>query len=188
MYGRPEPLEPIKGRLIWPCKDGYVCLFLLGGGHEGVAKSSIQMTQWALSEGMAGELKDFNWNKVDASTITQEEVNHYQEAIGRFVKNKTKKELFEKALERGIFLVPLNDPQDLLDSPQLAARDFWQKVKHAELNDSILYSGPPVKISEAPWRIRHRAPLIGEHNHEIYLDDLGITSDELAMLKYSGAV
>lgn len=188
IYGRPEPHGPMKLRMIWPCKDGFVCLFLMGGAHGGVTKSSVKLTEWALNEGMAQELKSFDWSNLDASTVSQEEVDFYSDAIGRFLLTKTKKELHEGAVARGIILVPVNDTRDLLESPQLAARDFWEKVEHPELKDTLIYPGAPGKLDDAPWRIWRRAPLIGEHNEEIYGGELGISKEKLAMLKHARVI
>jgi crotonobetainyl-CoA:carnitine CoA-transferase CaiB-like acyl-CoA transferase len=36
--------------------------------------------------------------------------------------------------------------------------------------------------------IRRRAPLIGEHNEEIYKKELGLSAEELMVLKQSGII
>jgi crotonobetainyl-CoA:carnitine CoA-transferase CaiB-like acyl-CoA transferase len=45
-----------------------------------------------------------------------------------------------------------------------------------------------VRIGVAPWRIGRRAPLIGEHNRELYQDELGYAPEQLVMLKASGVI
>ena len=85
-------------------------------------------------------------------------------------------------------LYPVFTPGDLLASPQLEARGFWVEVEHPELGDSITYPGAFVKASEAPWMMRQRAPLIGEHNQEIYHKELGLSQEELLMLKQGGII
>jgi crotonobetainyl-CoA:carnitine CoA-transferase CaiB-like acyl-CoA transferase len=62
-------------------------------------------------------------------------------------------------------------------------RDFWVNVEHPELNASITYPGAPFKSTLAPWRISRRAPLIGEHNTEMYEEELGLTKEEVRLLK-----
>ncbi len=92
-------------------------------------------------------------------------------------------ELYNGALERRIQLTPLLTPKDQLDFPQLVARDFWRKVPHPELETEITYPGGFVKISDAECGIRFRAPLIGEHNEEIYQKELGMSANELVVMK-----
>jgi crotonobetainyl-CoA:carnitine CoA-transferase CaiB-like acyl-CoA transferase len=51
------------------------------------------------------------------------------------------------------------------------------------LGQSLKYPGPPFRLSETPWRIVRRAPLIGEHNVEIYEKELGFSEEQLALLR-----
>ncbi|HEX77702.1 MAG TPA: CoA transferase [Dehalococcoidia bacterium] len=187
-FGRPQPMGTIKTRYIWPCKDGHVCMHLLGGANVGQAKSSTELVKWAVSEGMALELKDYDWSKYDGSTITQEERERLENIIIPFLLTKTKEELYEAAREKGILLLPSNNVKDVLESPQLAARQFWIELKHPELGDTITYPGGFLKLSECPLQISRRAPLIGEHNDEIYGKELGFTKEKLAILKHARVI
>jgi len=53
----------------------------------------------------------------------------------------TQKELYQGALEKRIPLAPLNDISGVVEDEQLAARDFWEGVDHAELETRIRYPG-----------------------------------------------
>ena len=75
---------------------------------------------------------------------------------------------------------------DLPQNQQLAFRDYWLKVFHPELNDTLTYPGPSVKVAECPQQIHRRAPTIGEHNQEIYQGELGLSGEELSLLKGKG--
>ena len=66
---------------------------------------------------------------------------------------------------------------------QLRVRDYWEDVEHPELDAVITYPGAFAKISEAPCAVRRRAPLIGEHNEEVYTKELGFSREELLALK-----
>jgi crotonobetainyl-CoA:carnitine CoA-transferase CaiB-like acyl-CoA transferase len=96
---------------------------------------------------------------------------------------KTKDELYEEAVKRKIMLCPCANTTDILRNRQLEARGFWEKVHHPELGDTLVYPGAPLKMQETPWGIQHRAPLIGEHNEEVYGEELGFSREELAILK-----
>jgi crotonobetainyl-CoA:carnitine CoA-transferase CaiB-like acyl-CoA transferase len=45
-----------------------------------------------------------------------------------------------------------------------------------------------VKFSETPITYRRRPPLIGEHNREIYVDELGMPEKELGELQNKGVI
>ena len=45
----------------------------------------------------------------------------------------------------------------------------------------------PVRLSETPGEIRHRAPLVGEHTDEI-LQGLGFSEEEIAAYRLAGII
>lgn len=185
---RPEPAGILFTRMINPCKDGSVLYMFGGGAFGGTVDSSRAFVQWANEEGHALELKDFDFaTEWDASKMTQEETDSRNRPIQDFVRTKTKAELYEQAVKRGLLLAPCNTVEDVTSDIQLEARRFWEEVEHPELNEKITYPGAPLKIREAPWRIRRRAPLIGEHNEEIYTS-LGMTPDEIDSLRANGII
>jgi crotonobetainyl-CoA:carnitine CoA-transferase CaiB-like acyl-CoA transferase len=73
-------------------------------------------------------------------------------------------------------------PEELLDDPHLHDRGFWKQVEHPELGRSFVYPGEAAIFSDSPWHISRRAPLIGEHNTEIYCAELGLSQGELSIL------
>jgi crotonobetainyl-CoA:carnitine CoA-transferase CaiB-like acyl-CoA transferase len=48
--------------------------------------------------------------------------------------------------------------------------------------------GAPYKFSVTPWEIRRPAPLLGQHNDEVFVQQLGISATELAALRADGVV
>ena len=185
---RPD-LGPLFSRTIVPCKDGYVTFMFGGGAFAGGSQSSRAAVDWANTEGYALDLTDFDFPTMwDGSTITQQESDARNASIDAFLLTKTKAELYAAAVEKGLILAPCNTVEDVMDSPQLAAREFWETVSHPELGQKIRYPGAPVKMKETPWKIYRRAPLIGEHNEEIYEKELGLSKEDLALLKANGAI
>lgn len=174
-------------RQTWPCKDGFV-VFILTAGAFGV-KTNQLLTEWMDQEGMAPEfMKKMDWKKLDATTMTPEFVKESDEYIGRFFLSHTMEELYEGAIQRGMQLYPVSNCRALAESPQLKDRGFWEEIDHPELGTAITYPGAWVKMSEARCNIRRRAPLIGEHNQEIYKGELGLSDEELSILKQAGVI
>ena len=187
-WARPAPLGSLMTRQVFPCKDGYVVIQLSGGVSAGAVKSSSALYQMAAKEGYALEFKDYDWRTYNRATIPQENMARMEDALALFLKTKTKAELFKEAIDKEILLIPVNDVKDVAESPQLATRGFFKQVEHPELGDSITYPGSPVQISESPYRIRRRAPRIGEHNEEIYGGELGLSKEEMVLLKTRGVI
>jgi crotonobetainyl-CoA:carnitine CoA-transferase CaiB-like acyl-CoA transferase len=186
---RPTPPGPLAIPIVKKCKDGYLVAFILGGSAAGFVKSSRNLVKWANEEDMAMELKDFEWENMDGSVITQAEINELHGIIDKFLLTKTKAELMKHAIEKEMLIIPVNTTQDLAESQQLSHREFWMEVAHPELNDMMKYPAWPVKWTQLqPYKPQRRAPLIGEHNHEIYMEELGLSKDQLVMLKTLGII
>jgi benzylsuccinate CoA-transferase BbsE subunit len=173
-------------RQIWQCKDGYVFFFMLGGKQG--AKTFHELVMWMESEGMANDyLLSMEWETLDVFNASQEMIDDISRPIQDFFLTHTKDEISQGAAERQISMCPLSSMNDLLHSKQLAARNFWTKIEHPELGTSITYPREFVKSSEMSFETRFRAPLIGEHNKEIY-EGIGLSGQELIVLKEAGII
>ena len=75
-----------------------------------------------------------------------------------------------------------------MDDKQLQSRGFWKRVEHSELHNTITYPGAFAKLSETPIRLHRRAPLIAEHNEDIFVKELGISKEELTALRKEGVI
>lgn len=176
---------------VWPCKDGKV-YWVYPGGRQFVAYADRiikPFVRWMDREGMANDfLKEFDWGEFDYATATQETVDRLEEPTAKFFLSHTKVELLEGAVKHRVFFYPIFNTADVLKSSQLAAREFWEEVEHPELGTTITYPGAFAKISEAPIRISRCAPRIGEHNQEVYEQELGIPREKLLKLKKANVI
>jgi len=185
---RPEPLGDLHIRRVWECKDGHVVFVFAGGAAPGMVASSKALVELANENGMALEIKDYDWSKWDASSVSQEEADRLMKPIADFLKTKTKTELLKEALKRSILLAPIQHIGELVQSPQLKHRGFWIDVEHSELQSTITYPGCPIKMTDFSYRPQRHAPLIGEHNEEIYMAELGLSKEDLILLRAQGVI
>ncbi|MDD5190530.1 MAG: CoA transferase [Dehalococcoidales bacterium] len=158
---------------IFQCKDGYV-VFTPESGQQGPL--TINFLKWMEEQGVRDEkLSAYDWTlKAQPRELTEaERVKIRDESMEmrlRFTQmllNKTKRELFQGAIERGFMLAPVNTIHDILDDPHFAARQFWQGVKYPGIGKKVRHPGAPFRLGENGYRIRSRAPQIGEHNEEV---------------------
>lgn len=174
-------------RVVWPCRDGDIA-FMAMGGQAGV-RSNRALVMWMEEEGMANDfLRGIDWDTFDTVTMSKEFHRRVEEPIARFFKAHTRQQLHEGAQSRGIFLQLVATPKDIIENQQLAERDFWVDMPHPELGQAIRYPGSFAKASESPLRLGSRAPLVGEHNTEIYQGELGFSPEELEDLKARGII
>jgi crotonobetainyl-CoA:carnitine CoA-transferase CaiB-like acyl-CoA transferase len=182
---RSEEYGPLLLGWRWECKDGHITWAqgLAGGAQQGMVRSTGEIVKWMEEDGVAGDLPEYDWSGFDTSTISQETVNHHIELFRPFFLTKTKREFMDRAASRGILLGAYQTTEDIAECPHLDGRDYFVDVEHPELNDTITYPGAWAKISKAPWRISRRAPLTGEHNEEIFEEELGITKAKISIYK-----
>ena len=71
-------------------------------------------------------------------------------------------------------------PDELIDDPQLRARDMIERHPHPQLGEIVLH-GNPLRFSDAIPRVRPLAPALGEHNREVYAE-IGLADEDLEQL------
>jgi crotonobetainyl-CoA:carnitine CoA-transferase CaiB-like acyl-CoA transferase len=98
----------------------------------------------------------------------------------------TSAEWFEKLDAAGVPAGPVLDIQQVTTDPQALAREMVQNVGSSQ-GSPLRVLGHPVKYSEAPAKIRRRAPKLGEHTREV-LSEYGIAASEIDALAADKAI
>ena len=163
------------------CKDGYVSVVIRAG------PPLVYLCEWLDEDGIAHDLWDDKWHDM-AFRSQPGSIEHMHAILRPFFMQYTKRELAERAQSHHLSITAYYDPSEVREDPHLNARNYFVDVEHPELDTSITYAGAPYGLSETPWRIDRRAPLIGEHNEEIYVGELEYTREQLALLKAAGAI
>ena len=167
---------------MFQCSDGYADFRFRGrpGQWE-------RIVAWMDAAGMAEDLGDERYK--DPVLRRQTEVyQHVDEVFQRFILRFTREEAMDTAQRQGIEVGAVYTVEDMLRDPQLEARQFFVEVEHENLGRSFVYPGPPFVMSETPCLAPGRAPLLGEHNVEIYQGELGLSAEALASLRSSGVI
>ncbi|MFI0964937.1 formyl-CoA transferase [Streptomyces sp. NPDC021080] len=81
---------------------------------------------------------------------------------------------------------PILSTKEIIEDASLAANDMVVEVPHPE-RGSYVTVGSPLKLSDSPVDIT-ASPLLGEHNEEIYIGELGLGDEELRLLKSGGVI
>ena len=95
--------------------------------------------------------------------------------------------LFQASGERRLVFGMAQDAGDLADCPHLAAREFFINVEHP-VAASGKYPGPGPHLSEFDFQIGRPAPLLGQHNSEVFCGELGYSSLDLVQLRAGGII
>jgi benzylsuccinate CoA-transferase BbsE subunit len=172
----------IPGIGPYECSDGWVVGFV--GAPGGAPWTDLH--SWMIDEGKAEDLTgepypEFigNLNLRFLTTLTQEPATiaqkfqmmaHINEVLRRFIKSKTKWEMYEQGQGRRLLFGIVSTPEDIAKNPQLQHRQWLTPVEHPELGTTLNYPGPPYRLSETPWAIRRRPPEPGQHTRELKLE------------------
>jgi len=177
--------------LVWPAKDGWVsCTFLFGSA---LGVFTRKLMHYICEHGYCDEAtRDKDWLAYTELLLTgREPIAEYERVIGivsKFTAAHTKGELLRLAIDKGFLIAPITTMSEVIDSEQLRAREYFQELPHPELGRAIRYPGPFVKFSESPIKYRRRPPSVGEHNREIYCDELGMSESTVAELSKRGII
>ena len=164
------------------CKDGK---YVNAGASRVTFRLFPVLTEWMDSHGLAGDLLDERYKD---PKVFAESSAHINELVTKFVGSLTRDEIAHGGQDRGFNWGAVRTPDELVDEGHLNDRGFWVDVEHPELGRSFKYPGAAGIYNGSPWRITNRAPLIGEHNEEIYCRELGLQRAELAYLAEAGVV
>ncbi|MEE8442232.1 MAG: CoA transferase [Dehalococcoidia bacterium] len=169
VHGRRHPAGTMF-RNIMPCKDGYF-ISQPGGGAT-----------WDRIADFYGreELKEPKFADDELRIANGEELDRI---IIESVKDRTKAEMFKAACEEYRMLFGISQtPEDLANCPQLEARNFYQEVDHPVIGKTKV----PFRLfnmTETPPQYRMPAPLLGQHNDEVYTQLLNYTKEDLVRLR-----
>jgi len=159
---------------ILRCKDGYIFV----GSPEG--------RQWrTLLEVMGGPewaKKERFRNRTRMNNEYADEVDGYME---EWLLQYSKAELLALALEHRVPLAPVRDFNEVRNDESLS--DQFVVIDRQDTGP-VSFAGPPYKLSGQDAMPPSPAPLLGQHNAEVYCDGLGYTKEELVKLYQTGII
>ena len=176
LYGR----KPPGYSTIRPCKDGYV--FLIGVGSTtgalffpGLAKM-LKLTPEQIKE----------WGRPEILNDPLKAGEFEEKFLTPWLLERNMREIVEAAQAAGVMSTPCNTPGTLLSDPHFRDRGYWAEIDHP-VSGKLTYPGAPFRMGEGGWEIRRPAPLLGQHNQEIY-GEFGYSNEDLVQLKQTGII
>jgi CoA:oxalate CoA-transferase len=116
-----------------------------------------------------------------SSIMRYSHADKVEKAIQPWVESHTADEIFTTGQGWRMPVAKVMGIDELDGDPQYEARDYFQYIDHPAAG-MFRYPGSPFRMSETPAELS-RAPLLGEHNDEIYTALLNLSRDELTKLK-----
>ena len=87
----------------------------------------------------------------------------------------------------GVLVAPVNPASAVMADPQIQSREYFVAIDRAVVG-THLYPGAVARIPDTPLRADTPAPLLGEHNRQVFAEMLGMTDDEIAELERIGVI
>lgn len=138
---------------IFPCRDGYVYIWLSSPAHWEGLRQLLDDTAWM-------DAFPSNWLE---KGCTPERVATCRQHIAHWLTTQKKHDAAERAQKLGVTLVAVNDARDLVESEQYRFREFFTELDHPVLGTQR-YPTVPYRLSATPARPGAAAPLLGQHN------------------------
>ncbi|MEO6151598.1 MAG: CoA transferase [Croceibacterium sp.] len=110
-------------RAIWRLADGW-CFHSLMTGRLG-APANRALAEWMDEEPAENPLRGVDWLSYNRSTLPAETRAQWEAAIAAFFARRTKQDIADEGLRRGINACVVNEPADVLADAHLAARGFF---------------------------------------------------------------
>ncbi|MBI3940877.1 MAG: CoA transferase [Acidobacteria bacterium] len=169
-------------RAIYRCKDGYIN-FIIYGGAAG-QRSNEALVGWLKEEGLATEsLLKKDWSRFDIAKSTQAEIDEIEMPTAELFHRYTKSEFLEQGFKRNMLGYPVADARDIMEDPHLRERNFWRSIHDPSLGHTLKFPGGFAIFSEAEAGPVRPAPRIGEHNAQVYREELGLSQLDLVELQ-----
>ncbi len=155
------------------------------GNERWIAIAVADDAQWKSMLGALGARCD------DARFATRAGRIANAAALDDFVNGLTRpldaRELTRKLQEAGVAAYPVQNCMDLHQDENLEAFDFWHWLEHKVMGPSP-YEGLQHRMSRTPGDLRSAAPVLGQHNDEVFSGMLGLSAAEIEQLKKENVI
>ena len=160
---------------ILPCKDGFICAAFVEEAEWRRFVEVMGHPEWADNE----LFKDFAsrakyWDALKPLMV-------------EWTMQYTEEEIYRHSQEKAVPLGAVRSAHQVLQDKQMAARQFFVEIERGSAG-KLIFPGVPYRFSEIQMESPMAAPLLGQHNEEIYCGRLGYHKRDLAKFKEAGAI
>jgi crotonobetainyl-CoA:carnitine CoA-transferase CaiB-like acyl-CoA transferase len=166
------------------CSDGNHVV-LIGAGMPRDERTWNALKAWMAESGSDAPIRDMKYSDLPRKPDERQRI---LDVIHRFVASQTAEDVYRCAQECHLPWGRVRRPEENLDDPHWHDRGFFLKGDAPGSSEQVYYPGPPYHFSASSLELRRRAPLLGEHNFEVFVKELGYSADRLLALARDGTV
>ncbi|MDO8532759.1 MAG: CoA transferase [Dehalococcoidia bacterium] len=158
-----------------PCNDGYAFLFFAPEHLFSRLARLIGKKEWADDpDYVVQHRRRAHWPEIET-------------AIQAWTKDKTKYEVMHTAQAAGVPCAAVNTIADIESNAHVRARNILVEKDHPVVGP-LRYPTGPFKLPATPYSLRRPAPMLGQHNDEVFCGELGYSRVELVKLRQAGII
>ena len=166
---RGAPLEELM-----PCQDGHAVVSAQGSRPFSAVADVLGIEEMKGPAFATAEGRIMNGEALEK--LIQQGLAHWK-----------KNDLFHAANKQALVFGMAQGADELYRCPHLSERQFFERVHHPVAGEAV-YPCELVRLSEESFRTRRAAPLLGEHNTEVYQRVAGLTGDDIEQLRNSAVI
>jgi crotonobetainyl-CoA:carnitine CoA-transferase CaiB-like acyl-CoA transferase len=160
---------------ILPCKDGYIYASFVEEHQWRRFVEVMGHPDWADSELFANaQIRSQYWDALKPLML-------------EWTMEHTVEDIYRSSQEKGIPLGAVRNAEQVLEDKQMKAREFFVDIERAKTG-KLTFPGVPYRFSDIQREAPVAAPLLGQHNEEIYCKRMGYTRIDLDKLKEAGVI
>ena len=156
--------------------DGrYVCI---------VAGSDANFSRLCTAMERPDLLQDPRWTTLAQRAANADEIN---EIVAEWAQGRTAQEIEAQCIEHGVPVGTIYDANDIIADPHMRARGDLVTVDDP-VAGPLLQQAPYPRLDGRKPVAPSPAPLLGQHNHEVWCDLVGLDSDAFAEAVAEGTI
>jgi len=155
--------------------DGWIMVSVVG---------AEMFARWARLVGREDFISDQRFADDQSRADNQEAISA---AMNAWLESRNNAQAISELEAARIPAGPVLDPGQVLEDPQVKARGLLQDVEFPGTPHPVPLASPAIGMSSTPPKIRHRAPMVGEHTDEV-LREIGYSEEEIARFKQAKIV
>ncbi len=156
---------------IFKCKDGYSIVI------------TTQPHEWQALAKLVGNSEWENDKRYQDPDFLLQHFKEINQKIANWMINQSVEDTYHRGQSFGCPIAPVMSAKDIADSPQSKARQFFVEIDHP-IAGKQKYPGTPYHFSATPSRIDRPAPLLGQHNEEVFSK---LANPKLQLVSTAGA-
>ena len=156
--------------------DGkYVCI--VAGSDQNFVRLCAAMDRPDLAE-------EERWKTLSRRASGSDEIN---DIVARWVASRTSEQVESACIEHGVPVATIYDAADIVADPHIAARGDLVTIDDP-VAGPVLQQGPYPRLDGSAGPAPRPAPLLGEHNADVWGTLLGLSPEDLDELRSHGTI